>query len=70
MSRRKENKMDFGEPRFGDWALLGLGAAFTGWSGSRIYKKHKQAKERRRSWEEQWDSDDIVSDYDSGYYLR
>lgn len=70
MSRHKNDGMDFGGPKFGDWALLGLGAAFTGWSGSRIYKKHKQAKQRRRDWEEQYDPDDVVEDYESGYYLR
>lgn len=70
MRKKYPNEPDFGGPKFGDWALLGLGAAFTGWSGSRIYKKHKAAKERRRSWEEEWDPNDVVMDYDSGYYLR
>ena len=70
MSRRNEEKMDFGGPRFGDWVLLGLSSAATAWCGNRIYRKHKQAKQRRRSWEEQCDADDVVTDYDSGYYLR
>lgn len=71
MSRKqKDYGMDFGGPRFGDWALLGLSSAMTAWCGGRIYKKHKTAKQRRRSWEESWDPDDVVVDYDSGYYLR
>lgn len=71
MSRKqKDYGMDFGGPKFGDWALLGLSSAMTAWCGGRIYKKHKTAKERRRSWEESWDPDDVVMDYDSGYYLR
>lgn len=70
MRRRNEEKMDFGGPKFGDWALLGLSGAATAWCGNRIYKKHQQAKQRRRSWEEQYDPDDVVVDYDSGYYLR
>lgn len=70
MSRRNEYEPDFGGPRFGDWALLGISSAATAWCGNRIYRKHKQAKQRRRSWEEQWDQDDIVNDYEADYYLR
>lgn len=70
MSRHNEERRDFGGPTFGDWAFLGVSTALTAWSGKRIYSKHKLAKQRRRSWEEQWDADDIVNDYDYGYYLR
>ena len=70
MSRRRMDEPDFGGPKFGDWALLGLSGAVTGWCGARIYRKHKQAKQRRRSWEEQYDPDDVVLDYEDGYYLR
>lgn len=69
MSRRDDRRR-FGGPTFGDWALLGLSGAATAWCGNRIYRKHKQAKQRRRSWEEEWDQDDVVNDYDVGYYLR
>lgn len=70
MSRRNSNEPDFGGPKFKDWAFLGVSSAVTAWCGNRIYKKHQQAKARRRSWEEEYDPNDVVYDYDSGYYLR
>lgn len=69
MSKRRRNK-EFGGPSGWDWAGLGVGAAFTGYQATKIYKKSRMAADRRRSYEEQYDARDVVNDYDRGYYLR
>ena len=72
MSRRnsrRENLKRFGGPTFGDWAAFGLSAAGTGYLGTRLVRKTREAAARRRSWEEEYDPSDVVLDYGRGYYL-
>ena len=69
MARHRSNRQ-FGGPNFGDWALLGVSGAMTGYSATRIVKKTRIARERRREYEEEYDPRDVVNDYDRGYYLR
>ena len=70
MARGRRRNQDFGGPTFGDWAFFGTSLAMTGYSGSRLVKKTRTAKERRRQYEEEYDPSDVVDDYDRGYYLR
>ena len=70
MPRNRRNNRQFGGPTFGDWIGFGASAAVTGYCGTRIVRKVRQANERRRQYEEEYDPRDVVTDYDSGYYLR
>lgn len=72
MSRRNNSRRSlkqFGGPTFGDWAAFGLSAAGTGYLGTRLVRKTREASARRRSWEEEYDESDVVYDYGRGYYL-
>lgn len=70
MGKHGRNNRQFGGPSFGDWAFLGASAAMTGYSATRIYRKSRNAKERRRQYEEEYDPNDVVIDYPREFYLE